>query len=181
MPSKKLLLIAALIALALGLIVLEVRYITTQSLLAPTTVELRSVVYGGLGSRFAPFDCLVAGRQTGWKGYRGYLGFILVDKRKSDVLLQDGNLAVGNEVLKNCHSVKELLTDGKNYQEMEILNRFGKSGTRPNLTNKTTALLPSSAKVDADKMPYNLLQVMDRTPGTISQTPYFFRILSNIG
>ena len=124
MRKKKVLLIAAVIVALLVSLGAAAWYLTSQSLFGPSTVELKGAIYGGLGVKPDPINCLLAGRPTGWKGHREYLGFISANQQKMDVVAQDGILAVGSDTLKNCQSVTELVTDGQTYQELVILNRF---------------------------------------------------------
>jgi hypothetical protein len=122
--KKKFLMIAGVVALAITLLGVEVLYVTGQMLDKPGTVKLETIVNGGMLPTFDPVNCVLAGEQTGWKGYRNYLGFIFVDEQKLDIVSQDGILTIGSDALKNCQSIIVFLKNGKIFQELTILNRF---------------------------------------------------------
>ncbi len=101
-------------------------YLGTQRLLAPASVELGGIIYFSESPRFDPINCLFAGQQTGWIGYQDYLGFMMTDQSKLDVVAQDDVLAVAAYELGNCQSVTESFSvQGEFAHYLLILNRFG--------------------------------------------------------
>ncbi len=103
----------------------EALYLGTQRLLDPASVELGGIIYFGESPRFDPINCLFAGQQTGWIGYKDYLGFVMTDQEKLDVVVQDGILTVAAYELRNCQSVTESFSvQGEFAHYLLILNRF---------------------------------------------------------
>ncbi len=104
----------------------EALYLGTQRLLAPASVELGGIIYFSESPHFDPINCLFAGQQTGWIGYKDYLGFMMSDQSKLDVVAQDGVLALAAYELRNCQSVTESFSvEGDFAHYLLILNRFG--------------------------------------------------------
>ncbi len=103
----------------------EALYLGTQRLLAPASVELGGIIYFSESPRFDPINCLFAGQQTGWIGYKDYLGFMMSDQSKLDIVAQDGVLALAAYELRNCQSVTESFSvEGDFAHYLLILNRF---------------------------------------------------------
>ncbi len=104
----------------------EERYIASQPLQPPGTVELGGLIQAAGAVTTDLENCVLAGKQTGWTGYQDYVGFSQAGQQKLDVIAQDEGLAIGGDVLKNCQSIEISFFTGEGYAGLRILNRFNR-------------------------------------------------------
>ncbi len=124
--SRKLIGLGVGVAVLLVLLGGEARYVLSQPLLSPGTVELGGLIQAAGTVKVDLVNCVIAGTQTGWLGYQDYVGFTQAGQQKLDAVARHAGLAVGSDVLGNCESVGMSFSTGKpgSFGELRILNRF---------------------------------------------------------
>ncbi len=103
--SRKLIGLGVGVAVLLVLLGGEARYVLSQPLHSPGTVELGGLIQAAGAVKVDLVNCVIAGTQTGWLGYQDYVGFTQAGQQKLDTVARHGGLAVGSDLLGNCESI----------------------------------------------------------------------------